>query len=62
MTVGDHVISDATDGGALRCLNCGARLKLELPARLNDYLDAGRAFLARHIWCRAAEHSEKGAE
>lgn len=56
--IAEHVISDATDGGALRCLHCGARMKLELPTRLNDFLDAGRSFLARHLWCRAPAPAE----
>lgn len=52
----DHVICDGADGGAFRCLHCGARHTSEPePMLLEQHLNVGRGFILMHKLCRKVE-------
>lgn len=47
----DHIVSDATDGGAFKCNHCGARYQPPLPMRVEMFCEQGRGFLMMHRAC-----------
>lgn len=44
-------------GSHFSCLRCGATLKIQLPCRVEDWCDAGKAFDDRHKQCLPEEVS-----
>lgn len=53
----DHVVSDAKDHGAFKCLHCGARHAVKLPAPIPEFVKAGKAFTTLHAGCKPTEGS-----
>lgn len=46
-----HVVADANDAGAFRCLYCNARHAVRLPVPIAEYVAAGEAFTELHQRC-----------
>lgn len=52
-----HIVCSAQNGGSFLCRNCETLEKMELPASIPDFVEAGRVFIEKHTNCQPPKQS-----